>query len=210
MSFSTDVIVTRTAAMKFHRNRLIRLSAAVAGALLGCSAAYGQLAATATISSIPDGPNFDYTISLTNTGTLNIGTFWFAWTPPNQPIEYDFLSSLPLSAGGPTGWTGFISAGFPGYSIEYYNISGSTVGPGQTGTFTFSSAETPAQLQGSTFGFPNTTSFIYTATPTVAGNPPAGSPSLVNPTAVPEPSSAVLAALGLVGVAAWRRLRPED
>src|SRR5690349_13416687 len=125
--------------MKSNRNGLIRLWAAVAGVLLGGAACYGQLAATATISSVSDGPNFDYTISLTNIGAANIGTFLFAWTPPGQPIEYDFLSSLPLSAGGPTGWTGFISSAFPCYSIEYYNISGNAIGLGQTGTFTFSS-----------------------------------------------------------------------
>ena len=178
---------------------------ALAAMWLGGAACYGQLGATATISSVPDGPNFDYTVSLTNIGTVNIGTFWFAWTPPGQPIEYDFLPSSPLSSGGPTGWTGFISAGFPGYSIEYYNISGSAIGPGGTGTFTFTSHDTPAQLQGSMFGFPNTTSFIYTATPSTPGDPPAGNPAQVNPVAVPEPSGLVLAVLGLVGLASTCR-----
>jgi MYXO-CTERM domain-containing protein len=195
--------------MKSNPNWLIRLSAAVAGVLLGGAASYGQLAATATISSVPDGPNFDYTVSLNNIGTANIGTFWFAWTPPGQPIEYDFLPSLPLSAGGPTGWTGYISSGFPGSSIEYYNNSGSLISPGGTGTFTFTSHDTPAQLQSSTFGFPNTTSFIYTGTPSIPGDPPAGIPALVNLTAVPEPSNVILAAIGLVGLVglAGRRRR---
>lgn len=193
--------------MKRNPNRRIRLAAAVAGVLLGGAASYGQLAATATISSVPDGPNFDYTISLTNIGTSDIGTLWFAWTPPFQPFEYDFLPSLPLLAGGPAAWIGFISSGFPGSSIEFYNVSGSPISQGQTGTFTFTSHDTPAQLQASTFGFANTTSFIYTGTPSVPGNPPVGTPAQVNPVFVPEPSSVVLATLGLIGLAGWCRRR---
>ena len=196
--------------MKRSPDWLIRLPAVVAGVFLGGAAAcYGQLTATGTISSVRDGANFDYTISLTNTGTVNVGTFWFAWTPPGQPVEYDFLPSLPLSAGGPSGWTGFISSGFPGSSVEYYNMSGSPIAPGGTGTFTFASHDTPTQLQGSTFGFPNTTSFIYTATPAIAGNPPAGTPALVNVTVIPEPSDLVLVAIGLIGLSRCCRRRND-
>ena len=91
--------------------------------------AFGQLAGTATIFATPNGPNFNYTISLTNTGTMNIGTFWFAWTPPGMPTEYDFLPSAPFSISQPTGWLGPASPGFPGYSIEYYNSTGSLIAP---------------------------------------------------------------------------------
>ena len=142
--------------------RLVNLSVVMAVALLsGVTSAFGQLAATATISSVPNGGNFDYTILLTDTGTTDIATFWFAWTPPGQPIEYDFLPSLPLSTSQPTGWTGLISPGFPGNSIEYYNVSGSAISHGQTGTFHFTSSDSPAQLHGVVFGvFPVTESFV--------------------------------------------------
>jgi hypothetical protein len=193
--------------MKSNPGRFIQLSAALAGLFFGGAAAYGQLSATATISSVPDGPNFDYTLSLTNIGMDAIGTFWFAWTPPSHPIEYDFLPSSPLSAAGPAGWAGFISAGFPGYSIEYYNVSGSLIAHGETGTFIFTSHDTPAQLQGVTFGFPNTTSFIYTATPSVPGDPPIGTPALVNVTVVPEPSTIMFVTAGGIGLAGWARRR---
>ncbi len=174
---------------------------------LALAPAFGQLdgvsilSATATISAVPSGPNFNYTISLTNTGTMNIGTFWFAWTPPMMPIEYDFLPSAPFSISQPAGWLGPASFGFPGYSIEYYNSTGSLIGPGQTGTFHFSSPDSPTTLQGSTFGFPNTTSFIY------AGAPEVGSTARVNPVIVPEPSTYVLLAAGAISMLSLRRRR---
>jgi hypothetical protein len=161
--------------------------------------AFGQLAGTATISATPNGPNFDYTMSLTNTGTTNIGTFWFAWTPPGMPIEYDFLPSAPFSISQPTGWLGPASFGFPGYSIEYYNSTGSLIAPGQTATFQFTSPDSPTTLQGSTFGFPNTTSFIY------SGSPLVGSTAQVNPVLVPEPSTYALLAIGCAGLLALLR-----
>ena len=159
----------------------------------------GQLAGTATIFATPNGPNFNYTISLTNTGTLNIGTFWFAWTPPGMPTEYDFLPSEPFSISQPTGWLGPASFGFPGYSIEYYNSTGSLIAPGQTATFGFTSPDSPTTLQGSAFGFPRTTSFIY------SGNPEVGSTARVDPVFVPEPSTYALLAAGCAGLLALRR-----
>jgi hypothetical protein len=162
--------------------------------------AFGQLAGTATISASPNGPNFNYTISLTNIGNVNIGTFWFGWTPPGMPIEYDLLPSVPFAISQPTGWLGPVSSnGFPGYSIEYYNSTGSLIAPGQTATFQFTSPDSPTTLQGSTFGFPNTTSFIY------SGNPLIGATARVNPVLVPEPSTYALLAAGCAGLLALRR-----
>lgn len=180
-----------------HRSTLIVLTILC----IAITPAFGDLAATATISAVANGPNFDYTVSLTNTGSTNIGTFWFAWTPPGMPTEYDFLPSAPFSISQPAGWLGPGSPGFPGYSIEYYNSTGSPIAPGQTGTFRFSSPDSPATLQGSTFGFPNTTSFIY------EGNPLVGSTARVNPVfaSVPEPGSTwLLLAIGYVGLLALR------
>lgn len=173
---------------------------ALAVLCMAIAPAFGELMATARISAVANGPNFDYTISLTNTGSTNIGTFWFAWTPPGMPIEYDFLPSAPFSISQPAGWLGPASPGFPGYSIEFYNSTGSPLAPGQTDTFRFSSPDSPATLQGSTFGFPNTTSFIY------EGSPLVGSTVRVNPVFVPEPgSSFALLTIGYAGLLALRR-----
>ena len=48
------------------------------------------------------GPNsYRYSLDLNNTGTTQIGTFWFAWIP-----NYDFLTTPPTAISSPTGWTG--------------------------------------------------------------------------------------------------------
>jgi hypothetical protein len=189
--------------MTSNSNRLVIISATVAvGILFGSVASAESLAATATISSAPnpDGVHFDYTIKLTDTGTTDIGTFWFAWTAP--PVQYDLLPSSPLSPSQPPGWTGLVVHTFPGFSIKYFNVSGSAISPGQTGTFDFTSSDTPFQLQGIGFaGLPITLSFIYSGAPLLGPTTP------INPVFVPEPSSGVLSALGLIGMAAWDRRR---
>ncbi len=182
--------------------RIRNVSIFALAVLLGAgSHAFGALSASATISAAPDGSNFDYTIQVTNTGTDNIGTFWFAWTPPQMPTEYDFLSSNPSSASGPAGWVAPAPFGFPGYSIEFYNITGSPISTGQTDTFQFTTSDSPTALQQSTFGFKNTTSFIY------SGFPEVGATAEVSPTfVVPEPSSLILVTAGFLG-AMWRPRR---
>src|SRR6476660_1352749 len=111
----------------------VRILAIATGVLFwGVAPACAALTGTATISSAPNGANFDYTIVLTNTGTTNIGTFWFAWTPPGQPIEYDFLPSPANPTTFPSGWLGYDVPGFPGYSLEFYNYTGSNIAPGET------------------------------------------------------------------------------
>ncbi|HUO10117.1 MAG TPA: PEP-CTERM sorting domain-containing protein [Phycisphaerae bacterium] len=173
-----------------------------AGTARAAMSASAQIALTSTV-----GADNHYTITVDNTGTTNIGTFWFAWTPPGAPIEYDFLPTAPSAASEPTGWVGLISPGFPGTSIEYYNVSGSAISPGQMGTFQFTTTDTPATLQGSVFGFPITTSFIY------EGFPEVGAFAQVNPTfvAAPEPASVgvlgVVGVVGVVGVGLLRRRR---
>ena len=57
---------------------------------------------SAVINSKPDGSDFDYTITLSNSNssTSGIGTFWYAWVP-----GADFLATHPLSVTPPTGWS---------------------------------------------------------------------------------------------------------
>ncbi len=61
-----------------------------------------SITATGVLTPVADGPNFDYTITLTYSSSSNacIGTFWYAW----QPGE-DLLHTNPISVTAPTGWT---------------------------------------------------------------------------------------------------------
>jgi len=164
-----------------------RLGILLAGFSLFLSATSTSLAglsATATISANSGEPH-GYTINLTNTGDTDIGTFWFAWTPPGQPIEYDFLPSPANPTTFPSGWLGYDVPGFPGYSLEFYNYTGSNIAPGETGLFEFTTNDSPSTLAGTSLGFPITTSVIY------AGSPLVGTAAFVSVTAVPEPASFV-------------------
>ena len=173
------------------------------------SPALADLAATATISTSQSSGPFNYTINLTNTGTVPISTFWFAWTPPGAPVEYSLLPSAPTAVTGPANWLDPVigpPVNIPGYSIEYYDSAGGTnaIQPGNSALFGFTSNDSPAALQGNQFGFiPILTSTIY------GGFPLAGADKLftVTVTAAPEPSSFLLAGLGAVGLLVWRRKR---
>ena len=175
--------------------------------IFAAAPAFAQLSATATISTSQSISPFTYTIDLTNTGSSPISTFWFAWTPPGQPTEYSFLPSSPTSPSAPSGWISPVVSGFPGFSIEYYDLAGGTnaIQPGNDGLFQFTSTDSPTTLQGKAFGvFPILDSTIY------AGYPEAGSDVVFTATFVqaPEPSTIVLAGIsGLAGLLVWRRRR---
>ena len=57
--------------------------------------------ASATIAAthLPSG-DYQYTITLDDTGSTPIGTFWFGWVPGE-----DFLDPAPSSMTAPAGWT---------------------------------------------------------------------------------------------------------
>ena len=74
------------------------------------------IAATATYTATPDAVAgvYDYSLTLNNTGTTNIGEFWFAWIP-----GAGFLSVVPSAVGSPAGWTDTHTkvASDPGYQL---------------------------------------------------------------------------------------------
>jgi hypothetical protein len=136
--------------------------------LAGAGSARGALSATAEMSTAQTTAPYTYTITLHNTGTTQIGTFWFAWTL--QPREYDFLPSISTSVVAPSGWIAPISHNAtPGdlYGIEYYNISGSNIAPGGSALFQFTSNDSPATLAGPAWfsGFNVTHSVVYIGFP---------------------------------------------
>jgi hypothetical protein len=148
--------------------------------------------ASATISGVQAGVDYDYTITLNNKGTSTspIETLWYAWVP-----GADFLPTSPLSVQPPTGWTEIITGGSvnDGYAIQF-TTSTSPLNPGNSLLFQFQSADTPTQLAGNSPThptFPVGTSVLYSGAPLSVGP----SESFVVQS-VPEPSSLGLLLIG--------------
>ena len=134
----------------------------------GGISASAQLSLVSTTGNAAN-PTFHYRMTLTDTGTTTVGSFWFAW----DPSEADFLPTTPLSEGSPAGWratvTGPISAS-DGTAIEWVAQSpGAFLQPGESVTgFDFTSHDTLAQLAGNSPhhpGNPTMTSFVYMTGP---------------------------------------------
>ena len=113
-----------------------------------------------------DASTFRYTIDLQNSGTTNIGTFWYSWIA--SPAE-DFMGVMPTNVLAPTGWAPTIThAGVSdGFAIQF--VDSGSIAPGTiVRGFSFNSSETPAQMAGKSPDFPATpigTSFIYSGAP---------------------------------------------
>ena len=158
---------------------------------------------SADMSSQPHGDGtFDYTISLHNdsSSSQSINTFWFAWVP--NVYGYDLMPSAPTVTQSPSGWYPYVfNSGYyypDGFSIEFQNYSGAPLDPGQTATFGFNSADSPATLGQTSPYFPTATltSFVYSSGP---GYDPGGE-FVVSITPAPEPSTLALVAVSLIGL----------
>jgi len=188
-----------------HARKFLGLLLAVGAA----GSAHAQnIYASGTLSATPGAGNtWDYTmvISDASNATSPIGSFWYAWVPGQF-----YLPSSPSSATAATGWGATIAPSGSGqYSIQFIASSSAYyINPGSSLTFHFVSTDTPSVLAGNAPNFPSTP--IGT---TVAYN--AGLFSQYEDTfvvqSVPEPASAalVLAGMGGLGAAGWRRRGAE-
>jgi hypothetical protein len=172
--------------------------------LVGATMANAGILATATFTDTQPVPGtYEYDITLNNTGTTTIGTFWFAWIP-----GAGFMSAVPTNVQSPAGWSEILTNA--GKAIQWVD-HGTMLAPGgsQSG-FVFDSTLSPAALEapfaGPGLGTGDTvaTSFVYIAAP--LADP--GGQLVVTPaaaTGAPEPSTVLLAALG-IGLAGYKKL----
>jgi hypothetical protein len=176
--------------------RKIRLIAFTS--LLMAGVQHGSAAETASAVITPTslgGGDFDYSIKLTDTGTTDLGTFWFSWIPGQ-----DYLPVSPISEISPTGWhVGTISHGgsSDGYAIQWV-ASSDLLTPGNSLTFSFESTATPAQIAGDSPFYPTTpvgTAFVYSGAPFSDGGD-----RLVATVETPEPSTFALSFLALAAM----------
>ncbi len=176
---------------------LVRFGLVVAGGLamsVASSHAQNTLSATATLSDVPAGGIFDYTLTLQNTGSVAINSFWYGWIQGvfNLPTTGSNLQNVQNSLA----WDVIND----GNSIQFENNSGSTLAAGASMTFTFDSIETPDSFITDTLDRP-VASIAYAAAngPSTFGQSENGIASDPIPTtlvAAPEPSSMTLLALG--------------
>ncbi len=182
--------------------KVILWSGVIAAGIFAAPVRGGVLDVSAVLSGTPDGPNSDYTIALTNSAssTDSLETFWFSWVPGK-----DFMGQSPLSVTPPAGWTDIITNGGPtdGFAIQF-KTSTAALAPGGTLDFSFISPETLAQIEGNSpfyGGVPELTAFVY------QGQPFVGDFLQFQVTAVPEPSSMILGALGVTACGGWGFMR---
>jgi hypothetical protein len=162
----------------------------------GPSLVASGLDATATFTdSLVSPGDYQYDLTLNNTGSTTIGTFWFSWVP-----GAGFMSVSPTDVVSPSGWQDMLTNG--GGAIQWTAIAPSddlATGGSLTG-FEFDSTLTPAEIEmdyeglGTGHGDPITTAFVYSGAPfSDAGLQIAAAPAAI---ATPEPATTWITALG--------------
>lgn len=187
----------------------IRSTLALAAVLITSafsSHAQNSLTATATLSDVPSGGAFDYTLTLQNTGSVGINALWYGWIQGvfNLPVTGSSLQNVQNSLN----WTAIND----GNSIQFENLSGSALAAGASMTFTFSSTAAPGSFITDTLSRPVASVAYASATgPSTFGQSQNGVASDPIPTVLvpaPEPSSTVLAVGGFaLAFASWKKAR---
>jgi hypothetical protein len=152
--------------------------------------------ATFTVSTVSPGV-FQYDLTLTDTGTTTIGTFWFSWIP-----GAGLMPVAPTSVVSPAGWSDILTNG--NGAIQWTNSTPLSAGSSVSG-FEFDSTLTLAQLEAPSASNPTDpvdTFFTYSGAPfSDAGFQGVAAPAAAH---TPEPATFVLLA-GALGLLAFAR-----
>jgi len=183
------------------RRTLVKLPALLIIAAVELQA---SIVATAEFTDTqPTSTTYQYDLTLTDTGTTTIGTFWFSWIP-----GMGFMSVAPTGLASPPGWTATLTNG--GSAIQWVAGSPDLLSPGDSESgFMFESTLSPAELEaaytgrGRGKGDPVATFFVYLAAPLKGrGFQGVATPAAV---AVPEPPTILLSGLA-ISLMCWRKL----
>jgi len=156
---------------------------------------------------------FTYDIVLKDTGSTDIGSFWYAWIPYLGVLPdnyYNFLPSDPTAENNPTGWVAnIVGPGIfdDGYSIQWVSDS-NPMTPGSTFNFGFTTPDKFTTVTGSPFGFPTGYSYVYQAGPEAAGDSGGFLVVAAGSSTVPEPATLSLLATVAAAVCCRRPRRP--
>jgi hypothetical protein len=164
--------------------------------LAGSTSIYASELATATMLSTQlNATTWEYDLTLNDTGTTNVGTFWFSWVPGE-----DFMPTVPTDITSAAGWTEIVTGSgdaTDGSAIQWIAGPGAALTAGESvAGFSFESTTSPATMAGLAPSHPTEpilTSFVYSGAPF---SDPGLDFQVQQVAAAPEPGSI---ALGLIG-----------
>ena len=200
MNFAADIasFASRTTNCRHDRPPRTLILVGLATALvLGFAASASAQApgAKATLSTVNSGT---YALTLDNTGSTTIGTFWYSWVPGK-----DFMPGAePTAILSPPGWTDMVTGSgnsSDGYAIQWTATSSANdlaAGSSLSGfefDSTLSATQLTSGLSPAFSTFPVGTSVTYTGAPFSSTGD-----TFVVTQAVPEPSTLALTAVGLI------------